>query len=162
MFGRKGLHAGNGSAPEQTSDESSRLAARIRSEAANCHPLVLAAKMVGFLSAPPGPDAPKHITVSHIDHPTLCDVRDGVGLSFSFFGQQGEEGIAYLYPEYAAIWPNSEERPRTGIPAEMLTRYVPQYTQSVLAVVQKIRPPMDPVAERQSQQIREQLKQFLG
>ena len=162
MFGRKGLQQGNGSAPVGVPEESNQLAAKIKAEAADCHPLVLAAKMTGFLSPPPEPGAPEHITVADIDHPTICDARDGEGLSFSFFGQRGEEGIVYLYSEFAAIWPKTEARPRPRIPAELLRKYVPQYTQSVAAVIQKIRPPVDPVEQQQSARLREQLKQFLG
>ena len=164
MFGRKGPAAG-ASPVGESSEESNQLAARIKAEAANCHPLVLAAKMIGFLSPRSDPGTPRHITVEDIDHPTICDARHGEamteGLSFDFVGQRGEKGLVYMYETFAAIWPSGEESPRMRIPAEGIAKYVNHYSDALQAVKRKIGPVVRQ-DEEQARHIREQLKDFLG
>ena len=166
MFGRKGLSVTGGEILQLELDETERLAAKIQADADSCHPLVLAAKMAGFMAPPPHPSAPKHIEVFDIDHPTICQAGEGnavvEGLSLRLFHEQGDAGVAYLYPEFAAVWSKTEGRPRARIPAEILRKYVPQYTQSVLAVMNKIRPPLDIGAKRQREWIDQQLNQTRG
>jgi hypothetical protein len=128
MFGRKGLKPAASASPVgESREESDQLAAKIKAESANCHPLVLAAKMLGFLSPRSDPSTPRHITVEDIDHPTICEAHHGEeiteGLSFSFVGQRGENGLIYIYENFAAIWPNGEKNPRMRIPVESIAKY---------------------------------------
>ena len=166
MFGRKGLQIGGAGTPEHRSEGANPSATTTTSEAEGCHPLVKAARIVALLSPPNDPHDPTLVTVDDIDHPTVCEARSGdgfvAGLSFSFVGERGEEGLVYMFPDFASIWPKGEQRPRPHIPADMLAGHVPQYSQAVDAVMHKIRPRLDPVAAEQSEWIRGQLKQFLG
>jgi len=145
MFGRKGPKpAASASAVGESMEESNQLAAKIKAESANCHPLVLAAKMIGFLSPRSDSRTPRHITVEDIDEPTICEARHGEamteGLSFSFVGQRGENGLIYLFENFAAIWPKGEKDPRARIPVESIEKYVNHYRDAVQAVKRKISP----------------------
>jgi hypothetical protein len=166
MFGRKGLKPAASTSPVgESREESDQLAAKIKAESAKCHPLVFAAKMIGFLSPRSDPHTAKHITVEDIDHPTICEARHNEaiteGLSFSFVGQRGENGLVYMYEDFAAIWPNGEENPRVRIPVEFIAKYVHHYSDAVQAVKGKIRPAIDQDGE-QARRIREKLGDFLG
>jgi hypothetical protein len=165
MFGRKGLKPAVSASPVGEREESDQLAAKIKAESANCHPLVFAAKMIGFLSPRSDPGTPKHITVEDIDHPTICESPHGEaiaeGLSFSFVGQRGENGLIYMFENFAVIWPNGEKNPRVRIPVEFIEKYVNHYSDAVQAVKRKIRPTIHR-DEEQARRIRENLSEFLG
>ena len=166
MFGRKGLKPAASASPGgESREESDQLAAKIKAESANCHPLVLAAKMIGFLSPRSDPGTPRHITVEDIDQPSICEARHGEamneGLSFSFVGQRGENGLIYMFENFAAIWPNGEENPRVRIPVEAIEKYVNHYSDAVRAVKRKIKPAPNQ-DEEQARRIREKLSGFLG
>ncbi|HVJ03426.1 MAG TPA: hypothetical protein VM662_14685 [Sphingomonas sp.] len=143
-------------------EESNALAAKIKSEAATCHPLVLAAKMTGFLSPPAVSGAAEHITVEDIDRPVICETRtgDGIteGLLFQFVGQRGESGAVYIFEGFAAIWPDDEKSPRARISSDILQRYVGNYSDQVREVKQRIKPQVS----EQERRIKEQLRDFLG
>ena len=164
MFGRKGSKPATSASPvEESREESDQLAAKIKAESANCHPLVLAAKMIGFLSPRSQPGTPRHITVEDIDHPAICEARHGEalteGLSFSFVGQRGEHGLIYMFENFAAIWPSGEKDPRVRIPVVSIEKYVNHYSDAVQAVIRKIRPA---AYQEQACRIREKLSDFIG
>jgi hypothetical protein len=167
MFGRKKTNFGDRLPKAEIQlEESHRLAAQIKIESATCHPLVFAAKMVGFLSPSFDSTAPKHVTVEDIDQLTLCDDQPegstSVGVSFRFIGQRGEQGGIYFFDDWAAIWPKGESSPRMRMPVENLQKYVNKYPEALKEVLAKVKPAQSQSDELQARQIREQLSQFLG
>ncbi|MGH6616380.1 hypothetical protein [Sphingomonas sp.] len=165
MFGRKGLTAAAGTSPAgELPEASNQLAAQIKVESATCHPLVFAAKMVGFFSPPSTPGAAEHITVEDIDHPTICETQSNgaiaEGLSFKFVGQRGESGVIYMFEGFAAIWPNGETSPRARISIDTIGKYVGNYSGCVRDVTLRIRPQPHRESE-QERRIRGRLPDFL-
>lgn len=102
--------------------------------------LVLAAAYVGFVSAI---DHLPTFQVSSLIEPTACQSSSGAeGVSFLFASEQGVSGIFYFFPEYASVWPAGEASPRVHIPTEMITGFLPEYSEALrqlLATVPRFR-----------------------
>ncbi|WP_447726998.1 hypothetical protein [Sphingomonas koreensis] len=133
-------------------------------EAPNCHPLVLAAKMVGYFSSPSDESDPASITVDDIDNPMICSANHQgqlvEGLSFKFVGQRGEQGVVYLFEAFGDIAPEGS-KPRLRVPASHFESRVPDYRVTLNDVMRKIRPAPAHNVE-QADGLKGQLKDFLG
>jgi hypothetical protein len=165
MFGRKGLKptTGNSQGPA-VENPYHDLVARIMSEAPRCHPLELAAKIVGYFSVPSNESDPASVTVESMDHPMICEAshqgRLVEGLSFKFVGQRGEHGIVYLFEEFGDIAPEGNQ-PRLRVPVEKFEGQVRDYRATLKDVMSRVRP--TPVHDvEQAERLKKQLKQFLG
>lgn len=135
-------------------------------EARQSHPLDRAAQYIGFVSPPTSPGAPDFIIIEEILQPYICEAgfEAGVaeGLSFSFKGETGEEGLIYFFEKFSSIWPKGEPAPRPRIPAEMIEERISGYSQAVREVMDKIRTPMHQAVKDQQDRIQDQLGEFLG
>lgn len=102
--------------------------------------LVLAAAYVGFVSAI---DNLPTFQVSSLIEPTACQSSSGAeGVSLLFASEQGVSGIFYFFPEYASVWPTGEASPRVHIPTEMITGFLPEFSEALrqlLATVPRFR-----------------------
>ena len=148
MFGRKGVQATQGVGTNPQESPLTREIRGILAVAADQHPLDVAAQLAALFSAQDyTDDRIVFIRVRDIDHPTVCDLSleagNPVGLSFSFSGMTGEEGLIYLTTDFAQLAQRgTESGPR--VPAEMIARYVPEYVNAVrkLVVQRSPRPPL--------------------
>ena len=111
----------------------------IVSEPASKHPLDVAARLAGLFSSQNYEgDRIDFVRVRDIDHPTVCDLSgfegDPVGLSFSFYGMEGEEGLIYLTTTFAQVTQHGAN-PGPHVPAAMISRFVPEYDEAVRNLV---------------------------
>ena len=165
MFGRKGVKPPEARSEAAESPFARELAA-ILAASEGLHPLDLAARVTGLMSATEyNDDHIEFVRVRDIAHPTVCDLShadpDAVGVSFSLYGEHGEKGLIYLTTAFGQIH-CSGASPGARVSAEMIARFVPNYNHAVRNLVAQRTPQKPQEVAEQEQRIRSSLREFLG
>lgn len=166
MFWRKG---GRSASVDSEAASEPALVKEIRgilSQAAGQHPLDVAARLAALLGARNnGEKEINYIRIRDIDSPCVCDLSEidsnAVGLSFSFYGANGEAGLIYLTTAFAQLAPLGAD-PSPRIPAEMISRFVADYDEAIRKLVLRLSPRRSPEEMAQEEYIRSKLGKFLG
>jgi len=166
MFGRKATRSSPTIASTNRETLLAREIANIISNSSGLHPLDVAARLTALFSAQKYDDSGiEFIRVRDIDHPTVCDLArvegSPVGLSFTFFGTEGETGLIYLTTAFAQLARQGAD-PGPRIPAEMISRFVEDYGEAVRKLVDQRTPQRSSEERAQADRIRSKLSQFLG
>jgi len=128
MFGRKGLKPGENAASPPSRTPPSRQGQAGSGVPA---PLSAAADYIGFVS--PGE---KTVSVNELSGLTPCSGPQGaMGVCFLFTGLDGVSGKIYFFPSFASIWVDGEAAPRAQIPTEMIANRIPNYMQTLQALI---------------------------
>lgn len=113
------------------------------SDLASCNGALLAAAQYTTILS--GGGRPDYYPIG-IRDPLLCSSAAGDGVCFLLESEQGIGGKMYFFSTFSSAWPDGEESPRIQIPTEMIVDTVPNYRESLQALLQLIPRGVDRVA----------------